>query len=120
MEARNQPAVSSPGGIVDKRHDPRFRLQVEIKVNSKTSGVLKGCTADISESGISAMLKLEVPIGEFVELQFTLPYGPVTVYATTRQRSAFRYGFQFAESPEAREIIRATCRSLEIEQSTAG
>jgi hypothetical protein len=56
-------------------------------------------------------------VGELVELQFTLPYGPVTVYATVRQRSAFRYGFQFVDSPAAQETIQSTCRSLEMEQS---
>jgi len=39
--------------------------------------MLKGHTVDISESGISAMLKMiEVPLGEVVELDFTLPFGP--------------------------------------------
>jgi hypothetical protein len=75
---------------------------------------------DVSESGISALLKIEVPVGEFVELRFTLPYGPVTVYAIVRQRSAFRYGFQFVESHSVHEIIQATCRSLGLEQSLFG
>ena len=79
-----------------------------------------GRTVDISESGISALLKLEVPVGEFVELQFTLPFGPVTVYAIVRQRNAFRYGFQFVESNAVHEIIQTTCRSLEMEQSLFG
>jgi hypothetical protein len=43
-----------------------------IKTNTKTCGVLKGATVAISESGVSALPKLEVPLGEFVELQFML------------------------------------------------
>jgi len=78
---------------------------------------VRGRTVDISESGISAMLKLEVPVGEFVELQFTLPFGPVTVYATVRQRSAFRYGCQFFESHSVREVIQGTCHWLSVKQS---
>jgi hypothetical protein len=66
------------------------------------------------------LLKLEVPVGEFVELQFTLPFGPVRIYAVVRQRNAFRYGFQFVDSNAVHEIIRTTCRSLEIEQSLFG
>lgn len=120
MEAQNQPATRAGRDIPDTRRQPRFKLEVDIRIKTKTCGVLEGYTVDISESGISALLKIEVPVGEFVELQFTLPFGPVTVYAIVRQRSAFRYGFQFVESHSAREIIQATCRSLGLEQSLFG
>jgi len=79
--------------------------------------MLKGHTVDISESGISAMLRLELPLGEVVELTFTLPFGPVKIYAMVRQRSAFRYGFQFMESNFAETVIRPTCRQLAVEES---
>jgi len=79
--------------------------------------MLTGHTVDISESGISAMLKLEVPLGEIVELKFTLPFGPVNIYALVRQRSAFRYGFQFVESNSLEQVIARTCRQLTVEQS---
>jgi hypothetical protein len=105
---------------VDARRQPRFKLEVDITVNSKTCGLLKGNSVDISESGISAILKLEVPVGEFVELQFTLPHGPVTVYAVVRHRNAFRYGFQFVESHAVHQVIQATCRSLALEESLFG
>ncbi len=58
------------------------------------------------------MLKIEVPVGEMVELEFSLPNDSVTVYAMVRQRNAFRYGFQFVETPASREIILAACKSL--------
>jgi hypothetical protein len=117
LEAENQPAVGSVRNIPDARRQPRLKLDVDIRVSTKTCGVLQGHTVDISESGISALLKLEVPVGEFVELQFMLPFGAVTAYAVVRQRSAFRYGFQFVES---NEIIQNTCRSLQLEQSLFG
>jgi hypothetical protein len=101
----------------DPRHKPRFQFTVVLGVNSRTCGKLTGRTIDISESGVSALLRIEVPLGELVELDFTGPFGRVTVYATVRQRSAFRYGFQFVESTGAQAIIRAICRSLEVEQS---
>src|ERR1700683_5473648 len=106
--------------MADACREPRCRLDVEIRINSRAAGVLKGRTVDISESGIAALLMLEVPLGEFVDLQFTLPLGPVRVYATVRQRNAFRYGFQFVESHSARKIIQATCRDLKVEQSLRG
>jgi hypothetical protein len=82
--------------------------------------LLKGHTVDISESGISALLKIEVPMGELVQLDFALPFGQVRSYAMVRQRNAFRYGFQFVESEPMKEIIRATCVDLAVKQSLLG
>jgi hypothetical protein len=74
---------------------------------------------DISESGISAMLREEVPIGELVRLEFSVPAGDIEVHAMLRQRNAFRYGFQFVEDSFAEEMIRRTCRELALEQIRA-
>jgi hypothetical protein len=120
LEAQNQPAPATARATVDQRRAPRFNLEVEIKIQSRTCGTLKGHTVDMSESGISAILKIEVPLGELVELEFTLPFGPVTIYALVRQRSAFRYGFQFAESNAVHQAIRATCRHLAVERALLG
>ena len=79
--------------------------------------MLSGYTVDLSESGISAMLRLEVPLGEVVELRFALPSGPVMIFAIVRQRNAFRYGFEFVGSDSEREVLRRTCRDLAVEQS---
>ena len=117
MEAQNQYATGPARDTPDARRQLRFRLEVDIKINTKPSGVRKGARVDISESGVSALRKLEVPSGEFVELQFMLPYGAVTVYAVVRQRNAFRYGFQFVESHSMPAIIQTTCQSLRLEQS---
>lgn len=81
---------------------------------------MKGHTVDVSESGISAMLTIEVPIGEVVELEFTLPFGPVRIYALVRQRNAFRYGFQFVELNASHVAIEATCHQLAIERTLLG
>jgi hypothetical protein len=117
MEVQNQFAVSPVRDMVDARRQPRFKLEVDISIHSRTCGTLKGHTVDISESGISAMLRMDVPLGELVELDFTLPLGTVTIYATARQRNAFRYGFEFVESDSVHEFIRRTCRDLAVDQS---
>jgi hypothetical protein len=114
LEPHDQSGSGSSGR--EARRHRRFNLELEIRIDSKTSGVLTGRTVDISESGISAMLKIEVPVGEMVELRFKLPNGPVTVYAMVRQRNAFRYGFQFVETPASREIILAACEGLAAQQ----
>jgi hypothetical protein len=120
LEAQNQSATRPARDTPDARRQPRFRFEVDIKINPKTCGVRKGATVDISESGVSALLKLEVPLGEFVELRFMLPHGPVTVYSVVRQRNAFRYGLQFVESHSMQAIIQTTCQSLRLEQSLFG
>ncbi len=106
--------------LIDRRYQPRFKLEVEITIHSKSCGTVKGRTVDISESGISAIVALELPVSEMVELDFTLPFGHVAMYAVTRQRNAFRYGFQFAESNFTDEIIRPTCRVLAMQQYVSG
>jgi hypothetical protein len=120
LDPQNQLATSRLRNPVDARRRPRFKINVDIAINSRTSGILKGRTVDLSESGVSAMLTLEIIVGEVVELEFTLPFGPVRTYAIVRQKNAFRYGFQFIDSNAAGEVLRSTCRQLEVEQSLLG
>jgi hypothetical protein len=89
----------------------------DITIRTRTCGVLTGRTADISESGVSAMLRISIPLSEIVELNFALPIGEVKVHAIVRQRDAFRYGFQFLETAAVQEVIRSTCRRLATEQN---
>ena len=118
VEAQRQSRAVGIGGIADARRYPRFKLEVDIKIDSRTCGLLKGYTVDISEGGVSAILKLEVPVSEVVVLDFTLPLGQVVIHATVRQKRAFRYGFQFVDSGSAPDAIRATCCQLAAEQSS--
>jgi len=103
--------------IHDARRQPRFKIEVDITINSRKCGLLQGRTVDISESGIAAMLRIEASLGEVVELDFALPCGAVTIQAIGRQRNAFRYGFEFVDSDSAHELIRRTCRDLALDQS---
>jgi hypothetical protein len=120
LEAQNQPAIDRAREVRDARRQPRFPIKVKITIRSRTGEVLEGETVDISESGISSMLKIEVPLGELVELAFTLPFGQVKIYAMVRQRSAFRYGFQFVESNGTDEVIHATCSHLAVKRNLLG
>jgi PilZ domain len=117
MSTQNQPATRS---VQDSaRSEPRFPLVLDITVRTRTRGVLTGRTADISESGISAILRIDVPLSEIVELNFTLPIGQVKVHAIVRQRDCFRFGFQFLESTVVQEVIRSTCRQLAADRVQA-
>ena len=86
LKARSHAEANSLPEMIDARHYPRFKLEIDIGISSRSCGLLKGHTVDISESGISALLRIEVPLGEVVELDFTLPFGPVTIYAIVRPR----------------------------------
>ncbi len=117
MDLNHHARIESTSEFFDARRHPRFKLDVEIRVYPRNEPVVRGYTVDISESGIGAMLREEVPLNEVVRLEFTVPLGPVEVHALVRQRNAFRYGFQFLESDSAHELIARTCRELAVEQS---
>jgi hypothetical protein len=97
---------------VEARLCPRFKLDANLKIHSGTGELLSGYAVDISESGISAMLPIEVSMGEVVDLDFELPLGPVSVRAVVRERNAFRYGFQFVQPNAAHQFIADACGSL--------
>jgi len=102
---------------LDLRRHLRFPIEVNIRVYPRDCPVVRGHTVDISESGISAILRVEVPVGEVVRLEFKLPLGDVDVLALVRQRNAFRYGFQFVDLDPSHGAIRRTCRELSMKQS---
>jgi hypothetical protein len=113
----NQSAVAILLTIADPRRQRRFKMETDIRIYSRSCGLLKGRTVDISESGIAAMLTLEAPVGGMVELEFTLPSGPAAIHAMVRQKNAFRYGFEFVDTDSVHELIRRTCRDLAVDQS---
>jgi PilZ domain-containing protein len=121
LEPQNQPNSGPIQDVSENRRKPRFKLAIDIRIHSKSCGLLKGRTIDISEIGIAAVLGEDVPVGEVVKLHFTLPSGPVTIRATVRQRSSFfRYGFEFIESSSVRENLQSACRQLAVQQSASG
>ncbi len=120
MELRKQFEADSVRAFVEARRHPRYKLEKDVRVYPRNAPVVRGQTVDISESGMSAILRVEVPIGEVVRLEFSLPSGDVEIHALVCQHSAFRYGFQFVEASSAKDVIGLTCRQLAVEQATAG
>jgi len=120
VEERSPFGTDETYTAVEARRHPRFKLEVGIRVYPRGAAVVRGDTVDISESGISAMLREEVPVGEVVRLEFTLPLGDVELLALVRQRSAFRYGFQFIETSSAQDVIGRTCSQLAVEHLVLG
>jgi hypothetical protein len=120
LEARSQFETGQTHEMVDARRCPRYKLEVNISVYPRDCPVVRGYTVDISESGISAMLRVEVSVGEVLRLEFALPLGQVEVIALVRQQNAFRYGFQFVEAGSAKDLIARTCSQLAVEQAVRG
>lgn len=91
--------------VVDPRCHPRFKLEVALRVYARDSAVVRGHSVDLSESGISAMLREELGLDEVVPLEFNLPHGEVELHALVRQRNAFRCGFQFQDASAAHDVM---------------
>ncbi len=104
--------------MIEARRHPRYKLEIDVRVYPRNSAVIRGHSVDISESGISAMLRDEIPLGEVMRLEFSLPTGDVEIHALARQKNAFRYGFEFLEAISQLEIIQRACRQLAVTQST--
>lgn len=109
-----------PPRSIENRRCPRYKLEVAINIYARNRSVIRGHTVDISESGVSAMLLDEAPLGEVVRLELNLPFGELEVLALVRQRSAFRFGFEFLEDAAAQELIGRTCRELAVEETLFG
>jgi hypothetical protein len=119
LEVGGQTGIGKAPESADPRWSPRFKLEVNIQVYPRGRAVVRGSSVDISETGISAVLKDEIVLGEVVRLEFTLSTGPVEAFAVARQRTAFRYGFQFVETHSAPDAIGRACAVLAAEQGAA-
>jgi len=82
--------------VREKRRHERLEMEVEVIVRTD-SAMLPGRTQDISESGISAILPVELREGEEVELQIRFPLATETIRAVVRHRNVFRHGFEFVQ-----------------------
>lgn len=105
--------------MIEARRHPRYKFEVDVRIYPRNVQVVRGHSVDISVSGISAMLREEVPVGEVVRLEFSVPTGDIAIHAMVRHRSAFRYGFEFLEAISQLQIIARACRQLAMAQSTA-
>lgn len=61
--------------MADTRCHARFKLEVDVTVRSATLGLIPGVSIEMSESGLSATLPLEVPVGETVDLRINRRLG---------------------------------------------
>ena len=83
-------------GEARQRRHQRIEMEVEVIVHTD-SALLPGRTQDISESGMSAILPVELCEGQEVELQIRLPRAAETTRAIVRHRNVYRHGFEFVQ-----------------------
>ena len=95
-----------------KVNQENFKMEVDVTVRSRTLGPIPGMTIELSESGMSAILPVEVPVGETVSLHINLPLGSVDQRAVVRNRAAFRHGFEFNDRKMARKQINEHCTDV--------
>jgi PilZ domain len=96
----------------EQRANPRFGLDAPLRIHFRTGELILGRTVDISESGVSVMVPLEITIGQQIELDFKLPCGSINVHAVVKNKNAFRYGLEFVLTDKERTIIRRGCSDL--------
>jgi hypothetical protein len=94
------------GAKIEARRSPRFLMDVDVNIYSQKNGLAPGRTLDISESGISAVVPIELFIGETVKVEIKFPLEPATVTAVVRSRNVYRYGFQFTQPETGKELSR--------------
>jgi PilZ domain len=97
---------------IERRSHQRFRLEIDVRVLSDRIGPLPGQSFDISETGMSALLPVELLLRENVRLVLTLPLGLTEIDAIVRSRNTFRHGFEFVAPNPSRDLIRRSCDLL--------
>lgn len=103
---------------IDTRRHPRYDFEVDLAATAlavEHSETTRGCSLNINEAGLAGLFATEWEVGTSVNLQFSVPFAsaPVRVRAVVRNRTSYRYGFEFIElTPEHRGTISRTCRML--------
>src|SRR5437879_243587 len=106
--------------VMNRRRYQRYEIDTQLHVTLlglEQRGTLRGRSLNISEAGIAGVFVTVWDVGTLVCLEFSVPVtsNPVRVGAVVRSRSGYRYGFEFVDlSPEQREIINKTCRTLAL------
>lgn len=97
-----------PSRYAVERKFPRYFLDVRAKLRSDEQEITAR-TLDISEGGMGLVSPVEIPEGRsfMVELQLPTVQGSFRTAIQGRNRSGFRYGFQFVEVDESNmELLR--------------
>ena len=107
---------------INRRRYQRYEIDTQLHVTVlgvEQRKTMRGRSLDISEVGIGGVFAAVWDVGTPVHLEFLVPItrNPVRVRGAVRSHSGHRYGFEFVDlSPDQREIISKTCRTLALLQ----
>jgi len=107
---------------INQRRYQRYEIDTQLRVTMlgvERRGMMRGRALDISEAGIAGVFTTEWEVGTPVHIEFSVPVtsSPVRVGGVVRSHSGYRYGFEFVDlSPDQREVISKTCRTLALLQ----
>lgn len=95
----------------------RYKLDIRVTITRERDGkeVLHGRCRHLGEGGLGAVLAGELPVGDIVHLEFTLPdhKEPMRMRAAVRHRHGFHHGFEFLTLSLAQlELIRKAAKTL--------
>jgi c-di-GMP-binding flagellar brake protein YcgR len=109
----------TPNRRLAARYTVDLRLRAQVRVENKPKTV-HGQASDLSLGGMAVYLPLELPVGDKIEIEVTLPYttAPAKIDAVIRSRRSYQYGVEFVNpSASANSAINRACASLALVQS---
>jgi CheY-like chemotaxis protein len=92
--------------LVDPREQSRISLVAPATIYSDRHGFVSGQLSDISASGFTATLPIDLAVGDAVNAELCLPAGKRNVSAIVRHKIAFRYGFEILGTTLTEELRR--------------
>ena len=102
---------------IDRRRHPRYRFSEPMKVCRPDGACLDGVSVELSQSGMSAMIRGALAPGDVVRLQ---PVTGVDTAAVVRHKLGMLYGFEFLElANEQAGKIAERCRKCEPWRTSA-
>ena len=112
-----QTSASNSVHLTDRRRHSRYRFSEPMKVCRQDGACLDGISVELSQSGMSAMIRGTLTPGDVVRLQ---PVSGVTTAAVVRHKLGMLYGFEFLElAIDQAARIAERCRKCEPWRSNA-
>ena len=116
LDSRERDSATSSAHSAHRRH-PRHHLATPLNLwrQRGNGAMIPGIGLEISESGISVIFPEELALGETVEFAVRLPAGQLRATAVVRNKTMFRYGFEFNSlTPAQRQLVKETCAALPL------
>jgi PilZ domain len=111
MSAMEQPKhQNTTAQMTDRRRHPRHRFSSPITVRDAAGKEWRGITIEISQSGISVVVKDSLKLGDRFELE---PIAGGKVFALVRHKTGVVHGFEFVDlTSEQVQRLKETCEKL--------